>query len=242
MTHLKTVALASATLSMLATPVAAADLPVSSQRSDYAQTGYDTAQDTAERHRRWRHRNRVDAGDVIAGIAILGGIAAIASAASNNKRRDRYDDRRYQDRRYQDRQYRDDNPRRYQSSNLDRAVSTCTSAIERDVRVDSVDSVSRSGEGWQVSGRLYDGNGFTCSVSGDGRIDRIDYAGSFSGASNDYSGAEKADDKQWADDDYSRARQAQAGQDAPLVAPEGPRPSYPGGPLPGEEIDGDLGG
>lgn len=241
MTQFKTVALVSAALSMLATPVAAADLPVTSQRSAYAKTGYDTAQDTAERHRRWRHRNRVDAGDVIAGIAIIGGIAAIASAASKNNRRDRYDDRRYDDRRY-----RDNNPRNYQSSNLDRAVNACTSAIERDVRVDSVDSVSRLGEGWQVSGRLYDGKGFTCSVSGNGRIDRIDYAGDFSGAANDYSSTEPVDDNQWADDDYARARQAQAqvpaGQDAPLVSPDGPRPAYPGGPLPGEEIDGDLGG
>ena len=32
-----------------------------------------------------RHRDRIDAGDVIAGALIIGGIAAIASAASGNR-------------------------------------------------------------------------------------------------------------------------------------------------------------
>lgn len=44
-----------------------------------------------------RHYDRgggIDAGDIIAGVAIIGGIAAIASAIGNNDR-DRYDDRRY---------------------------------------------------------------------------------------------------------------------------------------------------
>ena len=46
------------------------------------------------RHRHYRHRRGgVDAGDVIAGVLILGGIAAIADAASKNNRRERRDER-----------------------------------------------------------------------------------------------------------------------------------------------------
>ena len=49
------------------------------------------------RDRRWRGRNRgVDAGDILAGVLILGGIAAVASAATNNARRNG-DDRSFND-------------------------------------------------------------------------------------------------------------------------------------------------
>ncbi|GAA4040705.1 hypothetical protein [Parerythrobacter jejuensis] len=225
---LSTFAAASVAVSLVATPVAAAELPVSSQRSAYTEGTFQFEEDNGEYRRRYRRyrRNRVDAGDVIAGIAILGGIAAIASAASKNKRRDRYDDRRYNNR------Y---NQRSYNSSNLDRAVNSCMREIERNVRVESVDNVGRSGNGWQVSGRLYDGNGFTCSVGQNGRIDNIQYGQQGSG----YSGA-AADDRQWSDDAYAQARN-NAGVIEPRPAvpttPTGPQPAYPGGP-----VDGDLGG
>ncbi|ABC63700.1 hypothetical protein [Erythrobacter litoralis] len=229
MIHLKSIAAASAAVSMLATPLAAADLPVSSQRSAYAAPAYDAEQDKAERHRRYRgwrhgyrHRNRVDAGDVIAGIAIIGGIAAIASAANRNKR-DRYDDRRYR--------YRNSS---YNSNNIDRAVDACLREIERDVRVEGVDNVGRAGDGWQVSGRLYNGDNFTCAVGRNGRIDRIDYGG---GA---FSGAAVSPDGQWSDDAYAEAR-LNYGLGDPRAAvptsPSGPQPAYPGGP-----IEGNLGG
>lgn len=227
MTRLSAFAAASAATSLIAMPVAAAELPVSVERSSYAEPGYDTASDHADGYRRYRHRrNRVDAGDVIAGVAILGTIAAIASASSRNKR-DRYDDRRYPQR----------DPRQsYNSSNLDRAVNSCMREIERDVRVQSVDNVGRSGDGWQVSGRLYDGNGFTCNVGRDGRIDGVDF-----GQGNGYSGAAaQSGDRQWSDDAYAQARLS-AGSPEPTPAvptePTGPQPAYPGGP-----IDGDLGG
>lgn len=51
--------------------------------------------------RGWRRHRGVRAGDVLAGVAIIGGIAAIASAANNNNRRDRYDRRRDRDRDWQ---------------------------------------------------------------------------------------------------------------------------------------------
>lgn len=221
-------------VSLVVTPLAAADRSASVQRSDYAKTGYDEASQRADNHRRWRHRDRVDAGDVIAGIAIIGGIAAIASAVDKSKRGDRYDDR----------YPRRDDQRRYSSSDIDRAVDSCSRAVSRDVRVDSVDNVSRMGDGWQVSGRLYNGGGFTCSVSRDGRIERVDYGNGYSGSVNggygsDYRDGSAAADGQWSDDAYAQARVA-----TPPAQPDvqsGEAPAYPGGPLPGDEIDGDIG-
>jgi hypothetical protein len=253
MTGFRTFAAAAAIFSMVATPLAAADLSASSQRSAYAQSAYDHERDAAERHRRWRDRDRVDAGDVIAGVAIIAGIAAIASAVEDSSKRDRYEDRRYDVRRYDDVRYdrRDDAPRQYQSGNLDQAVNACTREIERDVRVDSVDQVSRIGEGWEVRGRLYNGSGFTCAVSGDGRIDRLDYGGGFQGSSDSYGTDEYAAEAytdgeaapgQLSDDVYAQARAAQSAAYLPQPEEQGAQPSYPGGPLPGEEIDGDLGG
>lgn len=41
----------------------------------------------AEAKHRWRDRDRVDTDDVIAGAAVVGGIAAIAAAIGDNKRK-----------------------------------------------------------------------------------------------------------------------------------------------------------
>ena len=49
-----------------------------------------------------RHHDRVDAGDIFAGVLILGGIAAIASAASNSSKAKRERSRDYQ---YPDQSY-----------------------------------------------------------------------------------------------------------------------------------------
>lgn len=206
---------------------------------------YDAEAETGEwRGRRgwgWRrhHRRRgIDGGDVIAGVLILGGIAAIASAASNkNERRDnrRYDDRRYEDRRPDDRRYddrRNTNPRSSGGSGLDSAVDQCLAEIERDVRVETVDNASRDASGWVVSGTLFNGSGFTCTIDNSGRISGIDYGG-LAAAGN-----------QWSDDRYADARAQMGSQnyesaqdfaynEAP--ADSGQLPAYPGGPLPGDE-------
>lgn len=242
MTGFRSFVAATALVAMVATPAAGADFAASSQRSAYAQSGYDSAQDKAERYRsrhyRGRYRDRVDAGDVIAGIAIIGGIAAIASAIDSKNKRDRGEDR-YEDTRY-------DAPRQFRSGSLDQAVNSCTRTIERDMRVDAIDNVSRIGDGWEVRGRLFNGNEFACSVSGNGRIDRIDYGGGFrdsaAGESSGAYGAGAAADAQLPDDAYAQARAAQAGAIATQPAAQDAEPAYPGGPLPGEEIDGDLGG
>jgi len=81
----------SAAVSMAATPAMAADLPAPVQPlpvEAYGQFDIEEGNSNHHRYRRYR-RNRVSTGDVIAGIAIIGGIAAIANAASNSKRRSR---------------------------------------------------------------------------------------------------------------------------------------------------------
>lgn len=234
----------SAALSMAATPVSAVELPVGSpQVTIPGVTQAAPAEDSAERHRHRRYRrDRVDAGDVIAGVLILGGIAAIASAASRDKRqRDadtRYRNRDYRDRDYRDRDYRYRDSRtdsRYDAgSGIDNAVNMCVREVERNVRIDTVDEVNRSGEGWRVAGRLYNGEGFNCRIGNNGRIENIDYGRS--GVS--YSDGE---DNQWDDERYRSAR-AQTGYTGPDARSER-QPSYPGGPVDGDtegESDEDL--
>ncbi|WP_156472108.1 hypothetical protein [Sphingorhabdus sp. M41] len=129
-----------------------------------------------------RHRDRIDGGDILAGILVIGGIAAIASAASKNNR----------DRRYEDRDYRSDNPRyddwranpredsRYDrgTGDMESAINACSDAAERqagrDARVSAIESVVRDGEGWRVEGALSnsDQRTFLCGAR-EGRVDFV---------------------------------------------------------------------
>ena len=229
-----------AAAAMAATPAAAAELPVATtQTAAPLWGGYDSEADTASQYRyyygdryyrgypRYRYRNRTSVGDVIAGVAIIGAVAAVVNAATKNR-----DDRRYRDRdyRYRDSRYRDTDAR-----GIDSAVDLCVREIERDARVASVDSVDRSGAGWQVTGAMYDGAAFTCSIGADGRIDDI----SIGGTARPYGAS--ADDQQWSDDRYYQARM-DAGQVAyepqqTATATADAQPAYPGGPLPGEVFE-----
>jgi hypothetical protein len=221
--------------------------------------------------RGWR-RNRIDAGDVLIGAAIIGGIAAIASS---NNRRERDRDVVIVER---DREWRDDS-RRYDdrrterrgsgASGLDSAVDMCLTRIERDVRVDTVDNVERTGAGWLVSGALFNGSPFQCRIGNDGRIDGVDFGGgSFGGSWGAAPGAAPAPraDGQWSDTRYADARAAVGGTTRPdmavgeammpasqppvMAAASTVMPAYPGGPIPGEvipatapeSIDGDIAG
>ena len=149
----------------------------------------------------WRHyrhhHDGLDAGDVFAGLLVIGGIAAIASAASNSNKKRREDEYRYPDSRYPDRDYREpeyrapssgyrdypeqrDSREMYRSSSsyIGEAVDRCIDEIERgDRRVDGVDSVWRDGEGWRVDGRVDDGRDFSCAIDRDGRIRKATVAG-----------------------------------------------------------------
>lgn len=240
---------AAAALSMSAAPAIAADLPANVAHSAYAQGKlFNSASENASDYRPYRyrrHRDRVDAGDVLAGVLIIGGIAAIASAASKNKRERDYRDYPDRDARY-DYRSRNYDPRSSVGQGLDRAVDMCVSRIERDARVDSVDTVDRDGNGWRVSGQLYNGDAFTCSIGPDGRIGDVDYGRGYrdsaqSGADYDEAIGYEAsgEDNQYDDDRYAQAwARVDAGQTQRPAQPtvsSNDGASYPGGPVAGEE-------
>lgn len=216
------------------------------------------------RYRGWRgyrgyrrHRRGVRAGDVIAGVAILGGIAAIASAASNNRKRERDVVVVERDRDYR---YRSENRRSTSrsvtgGSGIDNAVSMCLNEIEQDIRVESVDGASRVGSGWIVTGSLFDGSGFSCQIDNSGRISGVDYGRSGGVSSVNGAPSSARAEGQLSDDRYARARSEVGGTTRPDLAidPADARgtdrapqiaintederlPAYPGGPLPGEEF------
>ena len=124
------------------------------------------------------HRDRVDVGDVLAGVLIIGGIAAIVSAASSKKRDRRGDDRP---------DYPGDRPGGYSNDNdqqwqqnagVDSAVSRCTSELSRRSNGSiNVESINRDGDGWRVQGRSGDGTDFSCSVDGNGQIRNVQVGG-----------------------------------------------------------------
>ncbi len=112
-------------------------------------------------------RGGISAGEVIAGALIIGGIAAVASASSNNGRNRDYGrdyDRGY-DRNYDrgnggyDRQYGYDNNDRYDRGSR-YAVEQCVRAAQREAnrygraRVTDVTRIERVYGGYEVRGRL----------------------------------------------------------------------------------------
>lgn len=276
----RALALASALAGTTLFAVPAAAAPVSSgialgaPSAAFGHSRYDPAGDTADwrrcrwncgwgggwgRNRGWR-RNRIDAGDVLIGAAIIGGIAAIASS-NNRRQRDRDvvvverdvrdPDVRYDDRRFDDR--RTATPRGTGASGLDNAVSQCLDRIERDVRVDTVENVERTGAGWRVSGVLFNGSPFQCRIGNGGQIDGIDYGDGFRDVGFSAAPSDRADDGQWDDQRYASARASVGGtvrpdmavQEASMTSAPAPvrtaaastaMPAYPGGPIPGEVI------
>ena len=135
-----------------------------------------------------RHHNRgVSAGDVIAGVAVVGIIAAIASAASKSSSRDRNYNNGY----------------RGSINTENAAADACAVRVEQQfgngARVSAIDQVYRTRDGYQVTGsidqrnyrndrddrygRNYDnGQRFTCSVRY-GQVDdvRIDGGSAYRG-------------------------------------------------------------
>jgi hypothetical protein len=211
--------LIAAAFSLLATPAAAVELP----RAGEAKVLDADAMD-AEHNRRWRGRDRVDTGDVIAGVLILGGIAAIASAASRNRERDMRYPARYPGR----------EPRgvagydsRGQSRGIDRAVDMCVAELERGrERVASVESAARTAQGWHVAGELAGGENYSCWIGNDGRVSDIDvggYQGSYAGEADrewdDREWNDRSEDRQWDDADYARVRDARDRQGGTLSGP-----------------------
>ena len=138
------------------------------------------------------HHDGIDAGDVIAGVLILGGIAAIASAASNSNKQKQQREReyRYPDdngtygggyERPQDAGYGNDTRPQWNqeaSGGINAAVGRCMDEVQRgDTRVESVDSVNRDGQGYRVQGQVDGGSSFSCLVDADGRIRSVSIDG-----------------------------------------------------------------
>lgn len=257
-------------------PASAAELPAASIAPSVAATAidfsrFDPSSTTADwrcrrgcgyghrgRHGGGYRRNRIGAGDVLIGVAIIGSIAAIANANNRRERqrdvviveRDQRDWNRRENQRYDDRRSDRTVRRGGGASGLDNAVDQCLTRIERDVRVDTVDNVERNGAGWLVSGALFNGSGFQCRIGNSGQIEGIDYGGGFSSAPA--TGYRDRADGQWDERRYADARMAMGGMAQPdanaaqaAALPSADRmPAYPGGPVPGdvipETIDGDL--
>jgi len=186
---LRLIAAASASLALLASPVMARD-----QWSRGPGHGWD---------RRDRD-NGVDAGDVIAGVAVIGAIAAIAGVFDGDR-----DDRQPVPVRYPD-QPNSDYARNYEgagSTGMDRAVDMCVGEIaSTGAVVGSIDSASRTGAGWFVSGAMDAGAPFTCRIGNDGRIENVEIGDD--GGQGAYYGAgyDDAYDNQYDDATYAQAR------------------------------------
>jgi hypothetical protein len=145
------------------------------------------------RHGGWgyRHHDRISTGDVLGGLLIIGTIAAIASAASKDKR-DRAPDYRPDDR--YDPPWRDDNRQdvpRYEpevpndavpgaygrGEGEARAADACSWAVEGDMgddaRVESITGTEANNGGWYVTGTASRSDGevksFGCSYR-NGRV------------------------------------------------------------------------
>jgi hypothetical protein len=130
-----------------------------------------------------RHHDRVDAGDVIAGLAIFGVIAAIASSASKSKRdRDRDEDRNARD-------YPDSRDSRSNSGSIrseDAAIDACAVAAEarggETASVRDITDVRKSVDGWDIEGvieqrdnwrdKSADKKRFSCAVR-DGAVEHV---------------------------------------------------------------------
>lgn len=126
-----------------------------------------------QRHGGWgyRHHDRVSTGDVLGGLLIVGTIAAIASAASKD-RRERAPDYRYEppyrdNQRYEQRdsdyvppvddRLETGDARSYGSGDAQsRAADACSWAVEAemgdDARVDRIDGTEANNGGWYVTG------------------------------------------------------------------------------------------
>ena len=261
----------------LAVPAGAAPLPVLPSASEVS--AHDGHALDAEGWRHRRYRRGPSAGDVIAGVAIIGTIAAIASASRQRDYRDRdYRDRdyRYRDYPYRNGDYREDYRRDMRGDyddarGMERAVDMCIAQAERGRdRVEDIEESRRDRDGWYVSGRMRDGQGFSCRIDNDGRIRDVDLNGAagarydapaprYEDSDRSYNGArydQAPAGGQYSDDVYARARAEnlidQRGYDyddqrdgqtyAEPSVQSGPQPAYPGGPLPGEEFYDNSGG
>ncbi|MCA1661705.1 MAG: hypothetical protein LC648_05925 [Novosphingobium sp.] len=142
------------------------------------------ADDTANNHRWRRHRDRGSTvGNVLTGLLVIGGIAAVAKAIDKDQEKRRRDRTQGRDYPYRDGPYRD-GPYDYRddrdvardgsfgrgdSRAADRAVDACAAEAERSGRVDEIFDVDNVAGEWRVKGDYSDGREFTCTVDRSGR-------------------------------------------------------------------------
>ena len=130
----------------------------------------------------WGRHDRVDAGDVLTGILVIGGIAAIASAIKSeerNRRGERGDGHPRERNSGYGNDYGNGNDQQWQQgSGIDSAVDRCSNEVSRGTgRVQAVESINRDGDGWRVQGRTAAGKSFSCSVDGSGQIRNVQVDG-----------------------------------------------------------------
>ena len=131
----------------------------------------------------------IDGDDVLTGVLILGGLAAIAGIAGSHQHTQPYPvPAPYPDAPPpppQDSGYQTPPPsQNYRAGGMAQAVDVCVSEVESSRgAVGSVDRASRSGEGWYVAGQLDGGGPFACWLDADGRVTNIRAGGD--GASNE---------------------------------------------------------
>lgn len=150
----------------------------------------------------WRYRHHrgggIDGGDVLAGVLVIGGIAAIMSAASKkDKDAEQAQPNRYPGGPQADEQGYGDEPaepeygardgdvdqvpadadadadadRGTARGSFDGAVDACSAALDRSERqLDTVENVRRMGGRYSVEGRLQDGHDYACSVDDGGTV------------------------------------------------------------------------
>ena len=131
----------------------------------------------------WHHHDDgISGGDVLAGLLVLGGIAAVAVAASNANKHQHADRSDYPDSRYIPPVRDSAPPANAGPGSIDAAVDTCVAEVERGRSpVDSVDSVNNAGNGWHVEGHLRGGKAFACRVDSSGRIGSLTIDGAAPG-------------------------------------------------------------
>ena len=120
-----------------------------------------------------------------AAIALSAGGIAIAAPASAQ------DDYRFDDRRGGT-----------EGQNLQRLADRCIYAVERDrERVDTIDTMRRTRNGWDVSGRLATGGAWSCEIDNRGRIRDVDVDRRSLGSREDYGYGDRGDRR---GDDFRR--------------------------------------
>ena len=172
-----------------AKPRAARTVPITIPLSVMPVTGtaWSPADERYEARRHWkrhRHNDGIDGGDLLGGLLVLGGIAAVAAAIdkSDDEVRERREGGTYSQRPYG---YRDDQDRseidrrddwreqggqnRSFADQQDRAVDACTAEAARSGQIDEIDEVEWVDTSWSVRGDYQGGGAFTCSVDADGR-------------------------------------------------------------------------